>query len=175
MMKWRNQISIFKALRYVFDKWTALERGCFSELNATKIQLKDKLKLVVLFSRWQILFTNSSGRFFYETSLAYKTLSNLWIVVSRPKTWEELLNFLFRYLVCIWEDTKDKIWCGLNSFLMKTAIHLLSNVGFGFGLTCLKNNWVACDQSWLFDMLVVSIFQKWNCAASICDCVPMVW
>ena len=134
MMKWRNQISIFKAFRYVFDKWTALERGCFSELNATKIQLQDKLKLVVLFSRWQILFTNSSGRFFYETSLAYKTLSNLWIVVSRPKTWEELLNFLFRYLVCIWEDTKDKIWCGLNSFLMKTAIHLLSNVGFGFGL-----------------------------------------
>ena len=36
MMKWRNQISIFKALRYIFDKWTALERECFQGAQCNK-------------------------------------------------------------------------------------------------------------------------------------------
>ena len=116
MMKWRNQISIFKAFRYVFDKWTALERGCFSELNATKIQLQDKLKLVVLFSRWQILFTNSSGRFFYETSLACKTLSNTLYIVKSPDCYfrcveqglkhEKSYSIFFLDTLCAYEKTR---------------------------------------------------------------------
>ena len=45
-----------------------------------------------------------------------------------------IFNFLGMYQRLILRHARDKIWCGLISFWMKTAIHLLSNVGFGFGL-----------------------------------------
>ena len=130
------------------------------------------------FSRWQILSTNSSGRFFYERLALLIKLCQISGLLFQGLKHEKSYSIFFLDTLCAYEKTRKirydvvsiHFWWKPQSISWAMSVLALDNFLLEKQLYS-----VACDQSWLFDMLVVSIFQKWNCAASICDCVPMVW